>query len=69
MRFDRFGHRDDVLFVIAILLPVLMAGARFFESERDLDQIARARPQSTMVAADRRPQADLRIADVSSEAR
>jgi uncharacterized membrane protein affecting hemolysin expression len=69
MKFDRFSHKDDALFVMALLLPALIAGARFFKSEHEMDQIAQARQHATMLAGDHRPPADLRIAVARNEAR
>jgi uncharacterized membrane protein affecting hemolysin expression len=51
MNFNRRSHREDVLFVIALLVPALFAGARYLESDHQMTQIAQARAQVTLVAS------------------
>ena len=43
MKFNRRGYRDDLLFVIALLVPAIFAGARYLESDRQMTEIAQAR--------------------------
>jgi len=50
MKFNRNGHRDDTWFVIALLLTTIFTGAFYFDSERQMDQIALARHRDTQVA-------------------
>jgi hypothetical protein len=35
-------HGDDVLFVLALVVPALFAGQRFFESRQEMAAIAQA---------------------------
>jgi uncharacterized protein YfaQ (DUF2300 family) len=69
MRFNRSGHRDDLLFVIALLLPAIFAGARYFQSDREMTQIAQARAHSALVADGGRSQEHLRVAYAQSHGR
>jgi hypothetical protein len=69
MNFNRSGHRDNLLFVILLLLPVIFAGARYFESERHMDQIAQAQVRHESVAGTNPVQTHLRIADAHSNDR
>jgi len=62
MNFNRPGHRDDVLFVIAILVTAVFTGARYFESDRQMDQIARAHSQAVSVAVDGKAHTTMRVA-------
>jgi hypothetical protein len=66
MNFDRPGHRDDVLFVIAILVTAVVTGARYFESDRQMDQIARAHAQAVSVAVEGKAHAPMRVARADS---
>ena len=69
MNFNRSGHRDDFLFVIALLLPALFAGARYVQSDHEMVQIAQAHSRSALAADESLPQARLRIAHVDSRGR
>jgi len=51
MKFDQRGRRDDIWFAIVLLVPAFFAGARYCESERQMDQIARAGQQKNLIAA------------------
>ena len=42
MDFNRSGHRDDLMFVVAVVLPMLAAGARYLQSDQEITQIAQA---------------------------
>jgi hypothetical protein len=44
MNFTRPSQRENLLFVIVLLLPPLVAGARYIESVRQLAHISNARP-------------------------
>lgn len=68
MNFNRVGHREDVLFVIALVVPAIFAGARYFESEHQMTQIARARSQSALIAEGRQAPAQLRLVQVERPA-
>jgi len=70
MSFKRAGHSDDLLFLIALLVPAVFAYARYFESDRQMEQIARARSQSALVAVNaRHPQAHPGVAYAQSQGR
>jgi len=48
---DRRTRSDDKLFLILLLVPALFAGARFFETKSQMDQIAlQNKPPVTIVA-------------------
>jgi len=51
MKFSHSYHQDDVLFVIALLLPAVFAGFRYAESDREMDQLARAHAPVTMATS------------------
>jgi hypothetical protein len=51
MNMNRQSRRDDVLFVIALLVPAIFAGARFTESSQEMALIARAAPAAQVVQA------------------
>ncbi|HEY4038788.1 MAG TPA: hypothetical protein VGM15_08200 [Burkholderiaceae bacterium] len=55
MNFKRPRHREDVLFVIALVIPAVLSAARYFQTERQMTQIARAQSASAQVALDARP--------------
>ena len=60
MNFNRPGCRDDWLFVIALVLPAAFAAARYFESDRQIAQIAQAQEKRALAEAySRQPQARL----------
>jgi len=62
MNFNRPGCRDDWLFVIALALPATFAGARYFESDRQMTEIAQAQERRALAEAYRRqPEARLRL--------
>jgi hypothetical protein len=63
MKFNRTSHRDDLLFVIALLLPLIFAGARYFESDRQMTQIVQAQDQRESVAGAGSEQARVRLAE------
>jgi hypothetical protein len=70
MNFNRSSRRDDLLFVIVLLLPVVFAADRYLSSEREMDQIAQAQQrQHTLIAKENKRQADLRLAFSESEPR
>jgi len=62
MNFYRPGCRDDWLFVIALALPTVVAGARYFESNRQMIEIAQAQERRALAEAYRhQPEARLRV--------
>jgi len=50
MKFNRHSRFEDVLFVLALLVPAVLSGARYLESDREMTQIAQAAAKSTNVA-------------------
>jgi hypothetical protein len=50
MKFNRPSHRDDLLFVIALLVPAVFAGARYLESDHQMTQIVQAQAKRESVA-------------------
>jgi hypothetical protein len=62
MNFNRPGHRDDALFVIAILVTAVVAGARYFESDRQMDQIAQAHARAVSIAVEGKARPPMRVA-------
>jgi hypothetical protein len=54
MNFNRQRHREDVLFVIALVIPAVLSMTRYVETQRQITQIARAQSQ-TQVAHAARP--------------
>lgn len=68
MKFKRSNHRDDLWFVIALLVPVIFAGARYFESDRQMTQIVQARAKES-VASTRPQQAPVRVAETERPSR
>jgi hypothetical protein len=69
MNFNRSSHRDDLLFVIALLVPAVFAGARYIESDRQMAQIAQIQSQRSLAAVDSHAQANLRVASAQSQGR
>jgi hypothetical protein len=55
MNFSRPNRREDILFVIALLVPAFFSGARYLETDRQLEQIAHAATHGTVLAAARAP--------------
>jgi hypothetical protein len=51
MNLNRQSRRDDVLFVIALLVPAIFAGARYTESTQEMALIAKAAPAVQVVQA------------------
>ena len=51
MKFNRHSRFEDVLFVLALLVPAVLSGARYLESDREMTQIAQAAAKSTELAA------------------
>jgi hypothetical protein len=66
MNINRRSHREDALFVIALLVPAIVAGARYVESDRQMAQIAQARPQAASVAFESRAPALLLVAQAQT---
>ena len=66
MNFKFAPHRDDVLFVIALLLPAVFACARYVQSDREVTQIVQARTQAQLAAARNHSPANLRLAYAES---
>ena len=69
MKLHSPNHRDDLLFVIALLLPAVFAAARYLESERQMDQIAQTQSQSAPLVAERPEQAHMHLAYAQSHGR
>ena len=69
MNFRRPGCMDDVLFVIALLVPAIFATARYFESDRQMTEIAQAQSQRAAVASANSAQAHLRVASAERRGR
>jgi hypothetical protein len=67
MNFNRMGHSDDWLFVLALLVPAVFAGVRYFESDRQITEIARAGSNGALVAVDNHAQAHLRVASAQGQ--
>ena len=65
MKFNRRGYRDDLLFVIALLVPAIFAGARYLESDRQMTEIAQAqvKSQSVATAGSEHGRAPVRVAE------
>jgi hypothetical protein len=57
------------LFVIALLVPAIFATARYFESDRQMTQIAQAQSKPARVASANGAQANLRVASAESRGR
>jgi hypothetical protein len=51
MNFSRQSRLEDILFVIALMVPAFFSGARYLETDRQLEQIARAGTHATVLAA------------------
>jgi hypothetical protein len=56
MNFNRRTHREDLLFVIALLVPAIFAGARYFDSDTQMMQIVQAQQKTAEVALDTQAQ-------------
>ena len=42
MNISRRSHREDIIFLIALLVPAIFAGARYVQSDREMTMIAQA---------------------------
>ena len=62
MNFNRSVHLDDFLFVIALLVPAVFAGARYVQADHEITLIAQAQQRSALAADESLRQARLRIA-------
>lgn len=69
MNFRNHGYTDDWLFVIALLLPVVFAGTRYFEARHEMVQIAQARSHGAPTAEDSRARTDIHLAYAQSHGR
>jgi hypothetical protein len=69
MNFNCRSHREDALFVIALLVPAVFAGARHLESDRQMDQIAQARSQAAVVVFETHAPAPLLVARTETRGR
>jgi hypothetical protein len=69
MKFNGWSHKDDSLFVICLLVPTVFATARYFESDRQMDQIARAQAKTQQIARDAQARPPLRLAYAQSHGR
>jgi hypothetical protein len=63
MNFKKSLNKDDLLFVIALLVPAVFAGARYFESDRQMTQIVEAHAKRESVAGTGLEQASVRVAE------
>jgi len=52
MNISRRSRIEDVLFVIALMVPAVIAGARFVETDRQIEQIAQAQSPAAIVVVD-----------------
>jgi uncharacterized membrane protein affecting hemolysin expression len=52
MNLNRRSHKEDVLFVLALLVPAIFAGARYIESDHQMTQIAQAQTRATSIAVE-----------------
>lgn len=52
MNLNRRSHKEDVLFVLALLVPAIFAGARYIESDHQMTQIAQAQTRATAIAVE-----------------
>ena len=69
-KFNRRSRFDDVLFALAVLVPVVCATARFVDSEHQADVVAQAQQRATAVAVAARTTAPiLVVADATRVAR
>jgi hypothetical protein len=50
MNFQRRSRIEDILFVIALVLPAVVAGARYLETDREMTMIARSHAPAPSVA-------------------
>jgi hypothetical protein len=48
MNLNRRSHREDALFVIALLVPAIFATARYVQSDREMTRIAQAQAASAV---------------------
>lgn len=62
MNLTRRSHKEDVLFVIALLVPAIFAGARYVESDHQMTQIAQAQTRATAVAVEKHKPAHVLLA-------
>jgi hypothetical protein len=69
MTFNRSGHIDDLLFLIALLLPAVFGGARYLDSDGEMTRIAQAQQQSVLVADDSQAREYLHLAYAQSHGR
>ncbi|HWY72158.1 MAG TPA: hypothetical protein VNW98_00840 [Burkholderiaceae bacterium] len=69
MNFNRRSYREDLLFVIALLVPAVFAGARYFESEAQMTQIAQAQQKAAEVVNAARAPTNLDVVQSTLAAR
>jgi hypothetical protein len=50
MNMNRQSRREDVLFVIALLVPAIFSADRLFDSKREMDLIARGKAPVVQMA-------------------
>ncbi|MBV8208866.1 MAG: hypothetical protein JO133_02275 [Burkholderiaceae bacterium] len=51
MNMTRRSHREDAIFLLALLVPAFFAGARYVQSDREMTLIAQASPVQVVQAA------------------
>jgi len=64
MKYKYSSRRDDLLFVVALLVPAIFAGARYFESDRQMTQIVQAQGKKESVVGTSPERARVRVAEV-----
>jgi hypothetical protein len=69
MNLNRRSHKEDALFVIALLVPAIFAGARYLESERQITQIAQAQTRAASVALESHKPAPVLVAKTETRGR
>jgi hypothetical protein len=55
MNLNRRSRTEDALFVIALLVPAIFAGARYVESDRQMTQIAQAQAHTAVARESHTP--------------
>jgi len=50
MNMNRKSHREDVLFVLALLVPAIVSADRLFDDKRTMDLIARGKAPVVQMA-------------------
>jgi hypothetical protein len=69
MNFTHSGHKDSLWFVVALVVPAIVGGARFVQTEREMDRIAQAQVERAMVGHSGQMQPALRLASADRRGR